>query len=767
MAGESTVDQGEGDSVFAAFDSAAAAIAAVTRFQEALAAEPWPTGVEIRVRVGVHAGEVIARDGNLFGSTVNRCADGRLRGLASGGQVLLSATAFELVRDRLSDGVRVIDLGEHRMKDLARAEHAYQLVMPGPPGDFPPLASLDRGAHNLAVQTSSFLGRTTEIAELVDLVRKERLVTIVGFGGMGKTRLALQVAAELADGSDDGVWFVDLSAVTDPTRVPSLIGTVLGIGESAGGMLPGLVAGLRKRRLLLVLDNLEQLLPEAALLVDQVLRAAPEVRILTTSREPLRVRGEQEYQLAPLPVPPQPTAGDPWTEAELESVSTYDAVRLFLTRAAAVRREFVLTPANAGAVAAICARLDGMPLALELAAARTRVFAPESLLPRLERALTVLTGGGRDLPPRQQTLRATIAWSYDALDPDQRGLLYRLSIFPGTFTFDAAEQICGPATRAGAADLDVLDGLSVLVDRSLVNHYPAVESGREDRYSLLVSIRDYGAEQLTEGSQEILADRHAAYYAALMTRPPEMFHPDEDPMVQRDDLHNLRAAVAHAQAGADDELEVNLARFASALTVRGRGEEARAVLDHALGRARRATPEQVELLFSRTLLESVSFRKSDARDWATRFLAEARAVGDPSLLVMALALNMRGSRAGARRLFAEGEALLESMPARGTYYARRSVERAWDGVLDNSAYGDPERVEAALRRALAHSSEPAPSMWSMSLGWALLRYGRSGARHRSPLGRPEPPPHPAGGVDLPVRSPSAGYCPLAARRPRP
>jgi class 3 adenylate cyclase len=267
------VDQGEGDAVFAAFDAPTAAVEAVTQFQRELAAEPWPPGISVRVRVGVHVGEVTVRAGNVYGSTVNRCA--RLRGLGAGGQVLLSASTWEVVRDRLPDGVSVTDLGEHRMKDLTRPEHVHQLLISGLPADFPPLASLDRARHNLPVQSSSFLGRHDEVTRLTALLGEQRLVTVLGFGGMGKTRLALQVAAELATGDGDGVWLVDLSAVTDPARLPALVNATLGIAETPAGPLAALLAGLATRRLLLVLDNLEQLLPDAARTVADIAAAGP------------------------------------------------------------------------------------------------------------------------------------------------------------------------------------------------------------------------------------------------------------------------------------------------------------------------------------------------------------------------------------------------------------------------------------------------------------------------------------------------------------
>ncbi|HVE63675.1 MAG TPA: adenylate/guanylate cyclase domain-containing protein, partial [Mycobacteriales bacterium] len=491
------VDQGEGDAVFAAFDSATAAVSAVVQAQRDLASEPWPTSVPLRVRIGVHVGEVTERGGNLYGDPVNRCA--RLRGLGSGGQTLLSAPVFELVRDKLPAGTSVQDLGEHRMKDLVRPEHVWQLDVDGLQRDFPALSSLDRVLHNLPVQTSPLIGRKEDLARVLGALRSHRLVTLTGFGGMGKTRLALQAAAELADGDGDGVWFVDLASTTDPTAVPAVIGRATGLG---GSDADSVIAGMTGQRLLLVLDNLEQIMG-CAPVVGQLLERVPGVSVLATSREPLRIRGEQELPLAPLALPP------PDGPQDAQTLGTYAAVQLFVDRALAARPDFTVTNDNAPAVAAICQRLDGHPLAIELAAARVRMMSPQALLPRLDSALTVLTGGGRDLPSRQQTLRATIAWSYDSLSPDERSLLDRMSVFPGTTSYGHLEGVCGEA-------LDVFTALGSLVEKSLVRVVP--DDTGTDRYGLLVSVRAYAAEQLAATDQtEVMRERHCAYFRQLLS----------------------------------------------------------------------------------------------------------------------------------------------------------------------------------------------------------------------------------------------------------
>ncbi|HVE73488.1 MAG TPA: adenylate/guanylate cyclase domain-containing protein, partial [Mycobacteriales bacterium] len=482
-------DQGEGDSVFAAFHSATAAVAAVAQIQRGLAAEPWPTSTPIRVRIGVHLGEVTERDGNLYGEPVNRCA--RLRSLGTGGQTLMSASVFEVVRDNLPAGTELTDLGEHRMRDLTRAEHVWQLDFPDLPQDFPALASLERALHNLPVQPSPLIGRATDLASVLGALRAHRLVTLTGFGGMGKTRLALQAAAELAVGDADGVWFVDLAGVTDPSAVPSLIGRATGLG---GSDADSVIEAMTGQRLLLVLDNLEQVLGCAPFIAEMLARV-PGVAVLATSRQPLRLRGEQEIPLTPLALPPLSGPQDAAT------LTRYAAVELFVERAMLVRPDFRVTDDNAPAVAAICQRLDGLPLAIELAAARVRMMTPQALLDRLDQALTVLTGGGRDMPGRHQTLRATIVWSYDLLEPGEKLLLDRVSVFSGPVAYEHVEAVCGET-------LDVFPALASLVEKSLVR--TSLSEGGEYRYSLLASIEAFAREQLTAGGADTaLKDRHA------------------------------------------------------------------------------------------------------------------------------------------------------------------------------------------------------------------------------------------------------------------
>ena len=529
------VDQGEGDAVFAAFRSASEAVAAVAQLQRELAAEPWPTSVPLTVRVGVHLGEVTERDGNLLGDPVNRCA--RLRGLGAGGQSLLSAAVFEVVRDKLPPGVGVLDLGEHRLKDLSRAERVFQLTGPGLDGPFPPVAGLDRVRHNLPVQTSTFIGRTQELAELVALVRDHRLVTLTGFGGMGKTRLALQAAAELTDGSLGDVWFVDLAAVEDPALVPARVAEVPGLRWETEEPVDALVAALHHSPALLVLDNVEQVLGCATFVADLLARA-PGARVLATSREPLHVRGERQVPIPPLGLP----SGD----VSADSLSRFEALRLFVDRALSVRPDFVVDDVTAPAVAAVCARLDGHPLAIELAAARVAMLSPALLLTRLEKSLSMLSGEERDRPERHRTVRATVAWSYDLLLPAEQALMNRLSVFQGTAGLDAVEAVC--ATAAEGPSFEVFPVLASLVDKSLVRRS---EQDGEPRFSLLGSVRDFATEQLALPARHALADAHLDFYLARsVVGAATSDGPDEQPWydeLQRD-AHNFRAALAHAES---------------------------------------------------------------------------------------------------------------------------------------------------------------------------------------------------------------------------
>ena len=511
-----TVFKTVGDGVYTAFATAPDALQAALAIQRALAAE-WGVLGELRVRMALHTGAVEARDGDYFGLALSRAA--RLLAAGHGGQILLSLAAHELTCDTLPPEVALRDLGRHQLKDLARPEQIFQAIAPDLPADFPTLATLDRRPHNLPAQATPLVGREREIAQgLALLARPEvRLATLTGPGGVGKTRLALQLAAELVDVYPDGVWFVNLAPVTDPRLVASTIAQTLDVREARGTpLLELLAARLRERELLLILDNFEQVIA-AADVVAELLAAAPRIKILVTSRMTLRLYGEHEYAVPPLSLP------DPKRLPTLERLSQYEAVRLFIERARAAKADFAITSTNAPAVAQICARLDGLPLAIELAAARIKLLTPEALLARLERRLGVLTGGARDLPARQQTLRNTIDWSYSLLDPAERRLFARLAVFVGGRTLEAIEAVCNPGGELG---FDSLDGLASLLDKSLLLQEEG--PGNQPRFVMLETLHEYAREKLEEsGEAEEVRRRHAKYFLALAQRAePELVGQD-------------------------------------------------------------------------------------------------------------------------------------------------------------------------------------------------------------------------------------------------
>jgi class 3 adenylate cyclase len=428
--------RGEGDSLFAVFTRAADAVAAGVALQRALHTEPWPAQANLRVRVALHTGDALLRDGDYFGAAVNRCA--RLRAVAHGGQTLLSSATQELIRDVLPEGMGFRDLGEHRLRDLARPERVFQLLHPDLPDDFPPLSSLNTLPNNLPQQVTSFIGREKEMADVRRLLATTRLLTLTGSGGTGKTRVSLQIAADLIAGEGDGVWLVELAPLADASLVPQAVATALGVREEPGKPLDQtLVEFLKPKRLLLLLDNCEHLLAACAELAGLILRGCPGVQIIATSREGLNIPGETTYRLPSLSLP------DPrHLPSTAESLSQYEAVRLFIDRATAAVPSFAVTNQNAPAVAQLCVRLDGIPLAIELAAARVKAMSVEQINGRIADMFRLLTGGSRTALPRQQTLRAAIDWSYDLLSEKEKILLRRLSVFAGGWTIEAAEQVC-------------------------------------------------------------------------------------------------------------------------------------------------------------------------------------------------------------------------------------------------------------------------------------------------------------------------------------
>ncbi len=492
-----------GDAFCAVFWRIEDGIEAALEAQRALAAEDFIAVDGIRVRIALHVGSSDERDGDYFGPTLNRVA--RLLAIGHGGQVLLSAAATAAAGDRLPPAATIRDHGEHRLKDLTAPERVYQLVVPDLAAEFPALRSLSVLNNNLPLQLTSFVGRDRDVADIKGLLESSRLVTLFGAGGVGKTRCALQVGAELLDDFGDGVWFADLAPLGDPALVANAIASAFELQESPNHpMLDTLSNQLKGKQLLLILDNCEHLITEVARAAVTLLQACPKVKLLATSREALKIGGEIVHRMPSLAVP------ESFKELAAETALAYGAVALFDGRARAVNPNFVLTDENASIVADICRRLDGIPLAIELAAARAKVLAPRQLAQRLDERFRILTGGYRTALPRQQTMRALIDWSYDLLSEPEQTLFRYVSIFAGGFGLEAATAVCASET---IEEFEVLDRLASLVDKSLV----VADSGENEvRYRLLESMRQYAREKLGAGGETgALAARHAAAYAEL------------------------------------------------------------------------------------------------------------------------------------------------------------------------------------------------------------------------------------------------------------
>jgi predicted ATPase/class 3 adenylate cyclase len=667
-----------GDGIFAVFSRAADALTAAVAAQRALSAHPWPAGAAVRVRMGLHTGDPALVGANYVGLDVHRAA--RLCDAGHGGQVLLSAATRELVAHHLPDDVTLRDLGEHRLRDLQRSERIYEAVIAGLPETFLPLRTIGGAPNNLPSARTSIIGRDDEIAQARALLLRDDvgLVTLTGPGGAGKTRLGLQIATSLLDRFEDGVYLVMLAPVSDQALVPATIATALGLRATTDRPLFEVVKEyLHERRLLLVLDNFEQLLP-AALVVADLLEACPGVKALVTSRALLRLRGEHELTVPPLALPQSDQS------FSVERLQQYAAVALFAERAWEVRPDFAITTENAPAVAEICQRLDGLPLAIELAAARVRLLPPQAMLGRLGHRLPFLTGGSRDLPARQQTLRDTIGWSYDLLAPAEQRLFRRLGVFVGGSTLDAIESVC-------EASLDEIESLE---DKSLL--FQVDGPGGEPRFTMLETIREYAIEQLeATGEAPEMRLRHAEYFAQFAEdAEPRMWRASDSEWFDRvqADHDNIRAALAWADASIDTQHLVP--RLANPLWMfwwmRGHWAEARRWYEralelqvepsarlgalHGLGQllihtgdyARsaalwdeattlaRATGNLTELAFAlgrRAYTAALTGDAELAEALADESLAIARQIGDPDCVAMALNIagHVARPRGDARR----------------------------------------------------------------------------------------------------------------------
>jgi predicted ATPase/class 3 adenylate cyclase len=569
-------ERGEGDSLFAVFARATDAVEAACALQRALIAEAWPSQTPLRVRMALHTGEADLRHNDYYGAAVNRCA--RLRAIAHGGQILISQSTQTLVTDALPEGVTLRDLGAHRLRDLQRPENVYQILHPSLPSDFAPLTSLEAFAHNLPVQLTSFIGRSQELAEISQLLPTTRLLTLKGAGGCGKTRLSLQVAAEVLELYREGVWFVELAALSDPERITQTVASLLGVREAPGvGLISTLSEALRSRSLLLILDNCEHLVSACAHFADALLRACPQLRILSTSREALSIAGETVWEVPPLSKP------DPKNLPSLAELAHNEAVHLFVERAQAAKPRFRLTPQNAPSVANICHRLDGLPFAIELAAAKVDLFTVEEID---ELLFSLLDEAPVTAPDRHKTMQSLLDWSYNLLQEPEQALLRRLSIFAGGWTRRASQEVCvDGALPAG----QVLRLLARLVRSSLVS---VEEHGETTRYRLLETVREYGSEKMRQTGEEApLQDRYVTYYYELAKEgEPHLTGPEQAKWLHllETEHDNLRCALRLA---VDNETRLQMVgRLGRFWTMRGYFSEGRAWLKGALDRGGRSSP---------------------------------------------------------------------------------------------------------------------------------------------------------------------------------
>ncbi len=570
--------RGEGDSHFVVFADPVNAVLAMGMLQWAFLAEPWPDPIVLRVRAALHTGMAELRDDDYFGQVINRCA--RLRGIAHGGQTLLSQSTADLVRGHLSQEYSLRDMDRHSLKDLLRPEHVFQLCHPQILSDFPPLRSLTSRPNNLPLQLTSFIGREQEMEQIGRLLGETRLLTLLGSGGSGKTRLALQAAAERADDFPDGVWQVELAPISEPLAPVQAVASVFNVHDELNlDSLSRLTEALRTKSLLLVLDNCEHQLEQVVPLVEALLKTSPGIHILATSRQALQVTGEVTWHVPSFPLP------DPKALPSFDSIVRNDAVRLFTERAQAVAPAFQLTQANIEDVVRICHRVDGMPFGLEMAAAKVPMLTVRNIATRLERSFRDLTSNSTTRIPRHRSMHALIGWSYDLLAEPERVLLRRLSLFSGGWTLDAAEAICGDEDES----LDVFDAMTNLERASLV----VVEERNENyRYRLLESVREYARNRLTEsGEEKAFQARHLHFFLGLAEEAePHLTRREQAVWLNRleDEHDNLRAASsALMESGIRLRLALSLWRF---WAMRGYLSEGAAWLSDALSTSSEISP---------------------------------------------------------------------------------------------------------------------------------------------------------------------------------
>ena len=707
----------QGDTIFVAFARATDAVAAAVAAQQALVSHTFSDGAVLQIRIGLHTGEPELASEGYVGLDVHHTA--QIMRAGHGGQVLLSQTTRELVEDTLPEGVLLRDLGKHRLKDLQRPNRLFQLVIAGLPTDFPPLKTFDAHPNNLPLLPTPFIGREREIAEICQILQRQeiRLLTLTGSGGVGKTRLGLQVAAELSDLFTHGSYFVNLAPLSNPDLVLPTIAWTLGLQERGEQTLLDLLqAFLRDKHVLLLLDNFEQVV-SAAVQVAALLAACPYLKLVVTSRMALSVRAEHEFAVPPLALPDLKRLPDAGALAHSE------AVELFIQRAQAIQPTFQLTQANAPAIAEICTHLDGLPLAIELAAARIKLLPPHALLHRLSRRLEVLTGGARDLPIRQQTLRNTIQWSYDLLTEQEQRIFRRLSVFVGGCTLEAVEAVCCEESNE---PLDMLERAASFVDKSLVQQ--TERQGEEPRLLMLETLREYGLERLYEqGEVETTRRAHAMHYLRFAEEASRhLFSTEAGRWFERleREHENLRAALAWVLEDEDEEVGSDIetaARLGSALwrfwTVRGHMSEGRTVLERVLAASKEGgTPVRAKALVA---LATLCWHQGDyARvgEIMGEMLALCKQLGDQQGIAHTL-LGMAGY-AAQQRDYARARSLAEESLA-----ICRAEKDTWRSAALLSLLGrvaSAQREHARARQLLEESLDlyralgyPGDTAWSL------------------------------------------------------
>jgi len=703
-----------GDAFCVAFNTANEAILSAIKSQTDLHAEHWGAA-PIKVRMGIHTGQAQIKDKGDYQGYLSMSRVQRLMSAGHGGQILISMATQELIRDELPENISLRDMGERRLKDLIRPKHIYQLDIADLPVEFPALKTLDKYRHNLPTQMTSFIGREKEMVEIKQALAEHRLITLTGSGGAGKTRLSLQVAADALDQFPNGIWFVELAPLTDPDLIPQTILTTAEMQTQQGkSALESLTDFLREKTSLLVLDNCEHLIDACAKIADTLLNAAPNLKILASSREALDIRGEQSWRVPSLSAP------DVKHLPSLEQLSQYEAVRLFIDRALLTQPHFVITNDNAPSVAQICYQLDGIPLAIELAAARLRMLSVKQIAARLDDRFRLLTGGSRTALPRQQTLRALIDWSYDLLFENERILLRRLAVFSGGCTLEAVEQVCA------STEYDVLDLLSHLVDKSLL---VVEEQSDQLRYRILESVRQYAREKLLEaGEGEQIREQHLDYFLKLALKSePQLYTAKqlETIGILEDEHNNFQAALEWSLENDVDNGQALVVALWWSWEIRGYVSEGWRWIRKALS-ARPDTPTVMQA----KLLSAAGWMVQNAIDrgaFAEKSVALFRETNDK--VGLAFSLTMAGAYVSMASDFVQASVMIEEgrrlFAEAGNKWGVRNALCALGDIY--TLKGDFKKSESLFRESLALSRELGDvdgiQVSLLGLGWSIEEQG--------------------------------------------